>query len=56
MDDLTVDEVKFKLSNKEFSCQEKSGKSDVWQNFEEIINNEKQYTGYVICKNCLDIY
>jgi hypothetical protein len=56
MDDLTVDEVKFKLSNKEFSCQEKSGKSDVWQNFEEIINNEKQYTGYIICKNCLDIY
>ena len=51
-DTLTTDQITLKLKNNEFLCQEKSGKSEVWSNFSEIINKEKQFIGYVICKNC----
>ena len=52
-DTLTTDQITL---NNEFLCQEKSGKSEVWSNFSEIINKEKQSIGYVICKNCQQIF
>ena len=38
---LTVEQVTLKLKNKELLCQEKSGKSEVWQNFDEIIDKKE---------------
>src|SRR2546423_10381 len=52
MTDLTIEEVTIMLENEELLCQEKSGKSDVWLSFNEIINNDGQTIGFVICKNC----
>ena len=34
-------------------CQEKKGgNSDIWTNFNEIVNIQDQFIDYVICKNC----
>ena len=52
---LTVEQVTLKLKNKELLCQEKSGKSEVWQNFDEIIDKKEQPVGFVMCKNCLHV-
>ncbi|CAG8841620.1 41395_t:CDS:2, partial [Gigaspora margarita] len=35
---------------------EKNGKSEVWQNFLEIVDLNNQYIGYVSCKNCNNIF
>ncbi len=53
---LTVKQVTLKLKNNELLCQEKTEKSKVWQNFEEIINKEEQPVGFVMCKNCSHIF
>lgn len=53
---LTTEEVTLKLKNNELFCQEKSGKSEVWMNFEEIIDKKEQTVGYVMCKNCSQVF
>ena len=53
---LNTEQVTLKIKNGEFLCQEKSGKSDVWVNFEEVVDKEEQSIGYVICKNCSQIF
>ena len=60
---FTIEQVTLKLKNGELLCQEKSGKSEVWLNFDEIIkfirslplglyhinvNNLKDYYGYYV--------
>ncbi len=53
MDNLTVEQIASNLRRGEYQCQEKKdGKSDVWINFEEIIDMQKQLIGFIICKNC----
>jgi hypothetical protein len=52
MSDLTVEEVTLMLKNDELLCREKSGKSEVWLDFNEIINKEQQTIGFVICIHC----
>lgn len=53
---FTVEQVTLKLKNGELLCQEKSGKSEVWLNFDEIINKEEQPIGFVMCKNCSHVF
>jgi hypothetical protein len=49
---LTTDQVSLMLKNKELFYQEKDGRSEVWQNFDDIVNQEEQSVGFVACKNC----
>lgn len=57
MSTLTTDQVIFNLRKGELKTQEKkSGKSDVWTNFNEIVDSQEQYIGFVICKNCEHIF
>ena len=53
---FNIEQVTLKLKNGELLCQEKSGKSEVWINFDEIVNKEEQPIGFVICKNCSHIF
>jgi hypothetical protein len=49
---LNAEQVTLMLRNKELFCQVKHGKSEVWQNFDDIVNQEEQSIGFVMCKNC----
>ena len=53
---FTIEQVTLKLKNGELLCQEKSGKSEVWLNFDEIINKDDQPVGFVMCKNCSHVF
>jgi hypothetical protein len=53
---LNIDQVTSKIRNGELLCQEKSGKSDVWSNFEEIVNKDEQPVGFAMCKNCSQVF
>jgi hypothetical protein len=55
-ENLSPEQIKLKLKNNELITQEKKGKSEVWQKFLEIINIQKQFIGYVLCKNCEQIF
>ena len=50
---LNNEQVILKIKNGEFLYREKSGKSDVWLNFEEVVDKEVQFIGYVICHKYL---
>jgi hypothetical protein len=53
MSDLTSEQILSNLKKGELQCREKKGgSSDVWANFNEIINMQDQFIDYVICKNC----
>jgi hypothetical protein len=57
MSNLTTEQVISNLRKGEFKCQEKKGgSSDVWENFNEIINMQDQLIGFVICKICDHIF
>lgn len=57
MSNLTVEQVLLKFKNGELKCQEKrGGKSEVWTNFNEIIDSQEQQIGFVMCKNCEHIF
>lgn len=53
---LNIEQVTLKIKSGELLCQEKSGKSDVWLNFEEIIDKEEQPIGFAMCKNCSQLF
>ena len=53
---FTIEQVTLKLKNGELLCQKKSGKSEVWLNFDEIINKDEQPVGFVMCKNCSHVF
>lgn len=53
MSDLTSEQVLSNLKKGELQCREKKGgSSDVWTNFNEIVDMQDQFIDYVMCKNC----
>jgi hypothetical protein len=53
---LTTEQVISNLKKGELKCQEKSGSSDVWENFNEIVNMQDESIGFVICKICDQVF
>ena len=57
MSNLTSEQVTSNLKKGELKCREKTGgSSDVWANFNEIIDMQEQFIDYVICKNCEHVF
>jgi len=56
MSNLTTEQVISNLKKGELKCQEKSGSSDVWENFNEIVNMQDESIGFVICKICDQVF
>src|SRR5688572_25773163 len=56
MSNLTTEQVISNLKRGELKCQEKSGSSDVWENFNEIVNMQDESIGFVICKICDQVF
>lgn len=53
MSNLTSEQVLSNLKKEELKCwKKKDGSSNIWENFNEIINAHDQLINYVICKNC----
>lgn len=53
MSELTIEQIISNLKNGEFKYKEKKGgSSDVWTNFNEIIDMQDEFIGFVICINC----
>lgn len=55
-ENLSIEQIKLKLKNKELIFQEKNGKSEIWKTFLEILDLNNNYIGYVLCKNCEHIF
>ena len=53
---LNTEQIVLKIKNGELLCLEKSGKSDVWSNFEEIVDREERPVGFVMCKDCSQVF
>ena len=49
---FTIEQVTLKLKNGELLCQEKSGKSEVWLNFDEIIALFNSRSDWIDRKMC----
>ncbi|CAG8832917.1 10880_t:CDS:2, partial [Gigaspora margarita] len=56
LENLSIEQIKLKLKNHELITQEKNKKSEVWQDFLEIVDLNNQYIGYVSCKSCNNIF
>ena len=57
MSNLTTEQVISNLKKGELKCQEKRSKSsDVWENFNEIINMQDESIDFVICKTCDHVF
>jgi hypothetical protein len=54
--DLNIEQVTIMLRSGELLCLEKSGRSDVWLNFDEVVNQQEQPVGFAICKNCSQLF
>lgn len=53
---LNIELVTLKIKSGDLLCQEKTGKSDVWLNFDEVVDKEEQPIGFCICKNCSQVF
>ena len=57
MSNLTTEQVISNLKKGELKCQKKrGGSSDVWRNFNEIINMQEESIDFVICKICKHVF
>lgn len=56
MSELTTEQVASSLRKGELKCQEKKGSSEVWKDFNEVIDMQEKPIGFAICKTCEHVF